>query len=1333
MKRRFHLSNVPRFRGGLQFESLEDRHLLAADVFSSPEVGISFVDNPVSTESVFQRAASSSFVPGELLVALQIETIDPTIHTVLQQPWQAYLGNDGVSIAKTLIDLPGPHGSYQLVQANLPKESDPLAAVKALTASHQVLWSQPNFIYEGEDPREFTPNDPLFANQYHHGLIGSEIAWDVTLGASDIVIGITDDGVDIQHDDLSAAIWTNPGEIAGDGIDNDGNGYIDDVHGYNFLDGNNDVDADPGDIHGTHIAGIAAAVANNGTGTAGVAGGATIMPLKWFDGGIWTAAMIAETFTYAADNGVDIISTSYNMDFWADDPIVQSAFEYLYDAGVLHFNSAGNGNDLNPPRQVFEESLLVANTDVNDIRSPSSNYGSGIDLAAPGVSIFSTVPGNGYGFRSGTSMAAPNAAATAALIWSANPDWTREQVVAQLLSTTDNVDAENPSFTDLLGKGRINSGRSLTESLAAPQVASVTNLPSSGSAKGSEAIQKFHIKFNQFMDGNTVIDPAAYRLLEAGADELFGTADDQVHPLSISNDYLVGTNGIDVEVTNGSLGIGSYRFSIDGSLVMNPFGDTLDGNADGVGGDNFEVDFAIEIEAFQNLGVVAGLHSASEGNVETIVDSGSHKFFVAENESVSVIATPSNPQAVFTAELEGISAAVTADAPGEPVLIPLTSVSSSGIVDLDITSTVQSEYTFDIYRNVNVLDLVDPSASPIDISDSAMPIGLGNATRFAATGITNPTEPDVYQLPLTEGASVDIQLEGIDASISSATVELFDPTGMLVATAVPTASIPNGQNPEQVISGLIATSPGTHTIRVQLPQVVQYSLVVTEDAIYDLEPNDSITTARPVDGVSSALGYLELHSMTHDQYNDPAAFVDISTTGTALSIADEGITTISTTVGNILLPTGTVSVGNNGGLIAGQDISLGRINTNLPAPDWNEALLPFWDDLSATTGDVYWEETVVGGIDTLIVQWQERPHFSSGGDVTFQVQLFDSGPVAARFAYQDVLFGNSNDFGSGATIGVQLSPTNSHEISFNTATLADGDVIDIQIIENDYYSFTLAADEEALFQTSTPFDASLNQLDPRLTIVDGNGDVLTSDTNSSADGKNSTLSFRPTTPGTYYVAVGLENGFGTYVLDFETEIVIDGDFNNDGLFDCFDLNALGAEVANASNDLAFDLTGDGVVDLLDRDTWLADAAPHHGLAFAFLEGDINLDGTVDGGDFLVWNANKFTQTSAYCAGDIDMNGMIDGGDFLLWNATKFTSSAVPVAAAVLPANNQSAAADHISISDAVTAPPPTPERLPTSQSTTVDSAFASYDSTRSKQDVSEEETPHSLATHWNWL
>jgi hypothetical protein len=98
-----------------------------------------------------------------------------------------------------------------------------------------------------------------------------------------------------------------------------------------------------------------------------------------------------------------------------------------------------------------------------------------------------------------------------------------------------------------------------------------------------------------------------------------------------------------------------------------------------------------------------------------------------------------------------------------------------------------------------------------------------------------------------------------------------------------------------------------------------------------------------------------------------------------------------------------------------------------------------------------------------------------------------------------------------------------------------------------------------------------------------------------------------------------------------------------------------------------------------------------------------------------------------------MNGMIDGGDFLLWNATKFTSSAVPVAAAVLPANNQSAAADHISISDAVTAPPPTPERLPTSQSTTVDSAFASYDSTRSKQDVSEEETPHSLATHWNWL
>ncbi len=161
----------------------------------------------------------------------------------------------------------------------------------------------------------------------------------------------------------------NDGEIAGNNIDDDGNGYIDDVNGYNFLNHNNNPDALAGDDHGTHVSGIAAARTNNGIGVAGVAGNSTILPLKWYDGGTWTAAIIAETFTYAADNGANIVNTSYNMDGWANDPVVHAAFQYMYDAGILHFNSAGNSGALNPPRQVFEQTLLVASTESNDAKS----------------------------------------------------------------------------------------------------------------------------------------------------------------------------------------------------------------------------------------------------------------------------------------------------------------------------------------------------------------------------------------------------------------------------------------------------------------------------------------------------------------------------------------------------------------------------------------------------------------------------------------------------------------------------------------------------------------------------------------------------------------------------------------------------------------------------------------------------------------------------------------------------------------------------------------------------------------------------------------------------
>ncbi len=579
-------------RGGLTIESLENRYLLASDLIGVPDA---FSFDAVSVEDVTRRAATEPFVPGELIVAKQISSAKSTANQILSAiDWSTATGVDAATSIRTLMTVEqSAQQSVSLVHLDLGAGTDIMAAMRHLDDDPSVLWSSPNFVFAGADPRDLIPNDPQFGAQYHHVRMDNINAWDISLGNPDIVVGITDDGTDLQHEDLSAAIWQNPGEIPGDGIDNDGNGYIDDVNGYNFLNNNNNPDALPGDNHGTHVSGIVAATINNSIGTVGTAAGSTVLPLKWYDGGTWTAAIIAETFTYAADNGVDIVNTSYNMDSWANDAVVHAAFDYMYDAGVLHFNSAGNGSALNPPRQVFVESLLVASTESSDAKSGFSNYGVGVDIAAPGGSILSTTPNNTYSVFSGTSMASPNAAAVAALIWSANPTWSREQVAAQLLATADNIDAQNPSFVGLLGAGRANSFNALSQTIAPPTVKSLTGLPADGGIL-STSLTGFDVSFSQIMDPASVNTPSNYELRNAGFDGIFNTSDDDLVLLSLADTYKIGSNSVHVDISASSLGFGEYRLSLLSGGLQNPFGTPLDGDGNGGGADNFVSHFTVE-------------------------------------------------------------------------------------------------------------------------------------------------------------------------------------------------------------------------------------------------------------------------------------------------------------------------------------------------------------------------------------------------------------------------------------------------------------------------------------------------------------------------------------------------------------------------------------------------------------------------------------------------------------------------------------------------------------------------------------------------------------------
>ena len=333
----------------------------------------------------------------------------------------------------------------------------------------------------GQKVEKIYPNYEYYGNylegeviddQVHHQMVKTKQAWQMTRGESDIVVAVTDNEFELDHDDLKESWWTNAGEIPDNGIDDDGNGYVDDVTGWDFVGQDNNVDAG-GSTHGTHVSGIIAAQAGNQLGVAGIAPQTKIMPLRWYGRERrWTSALVAETYRYAVDNGAKIISTSYNIDSLASDQAYLDAVTYATDNQVMIFNSAGNSNRKNPARQSVEDIVLVCSVTSKalkdaDKKSRFSNYGTGIDICAPGDPIYSAVQGrtstgeSRYGNLSGTSMAAPVAAAVAALIWSADPSLTVEEVKDRLYRSADNIDAKNRRYKGMLGAGRVNAFKAL--------------------------------------------------------------------------------------------------------------------------------------------------------------------------------------------------------------------------------------------------------------------------------------------------------------------------------------------------------------------------------------------------------------------------------------------------------------------------------------------------------------------------------------------------------------------------------------------------------------------------------------------------------------------------------------------------------------------------------------------------------------------------------------------------------------------------------------------------------------------------------------------------------
>lgn len=299
----------------------------------------------------------------------------------------------------------------------------------------------------GQNPYNDVP--PIGGNNWGADMIKAPAVWSNGYTGNGVVVAVIDTGVDYTHTDLKNNIWTNTKEIAGNGIDDDGNGYVDDVYGWNFNDKNNNTLDDNG--HGTHVSGIIAGE-NNGYGVTGVAYNAKIMPVKVLNSsGSGAYSAIAKGIYYAVDNGANVINLSLGGN--SSSQTLKSAIEYASSKGVIVVMASGNeGSSVPgyPARYADKSGIAVGAVDQNNNLTDFSNRAGSNPLAyvtAPGKSIYSTVPGNQYANYSGTSMASPYVAGVVALMLSANPTLTETQIREIITSTAGNNSSNNNTPT----------------------------------------------------------------------------------------------------------------------------------------------------------------------------------------------------------------------------------------------------------------------------------------------------------------------------------------------------------------------------------------------------------------------------------------------------------------------------------------------------------------------------------------------------------------------------------------------------------------------------------------------------------------------------------------------------------------------------------------------------------------------------------------------------------------------------------------------------------------------------------------------------------------------
>lgn len=419
------------------------------------------------------------------------------VFLILPQPTSAIEKSADHQLGEVLVKLKNFPEVYRF---NFDNDGELNEIIEDYKQDPRVEYAELNHLYKISGG--IVLNDPDYSRQWYLPQINAPEAWEKTTGDGKVIIAVIDTGVDIDHPDLINNIWLNEDEVPGDGSDNDGNGFIDDIHGWNFVENNNDSSPNlsagfnvDGVKHGTIIAGLINAQGNNGQGIAGVSWKSKIMPLRALNSfGEGTSLTAAKAIDYAVNNGADIINLSFTGK--NNNETLYQSIKRAYEKGVTVIAAAGNepgqikGDNLDEikvyPACYEEEVLGVAATDPLDQKAYFSNFGkSCIDLTAPGVGIYSTLYQNptiifGYfdnqpqfkdyygGAYDGTSFSSPLVAGAAALIKAIKPNLTNKQIYQVLTANTESTDAVNPNYHGLLGSGRLNVAKAIEGALTLP-------------------------------------------------------------------------------------------------------------------------------------------------------------------------------------------------------------------------------------------------------------------------------------------------------------------------------------------------------------------------------------------------------------------------------------------------------------------------------------------------------------------------------------------------------------------------------------------------------------------------------------------------------------------------------------------------------------------------------------------------------------------------------------------------------------------------------------------------------------------------------------------------